>query len=173
MLTDEERYRFDLQGFLVRRGVLSGAEIAQVHEQIDGLNLPAPGESVQSQRFTGLLEAGGLLRNLVDHDAVLDVVREFCGPQVRLDHAYGIVMAPGTAGLGLHGGGVVAGRRGHAAPPAFDAVGRQHHGLDLRAAEVDAERVHPRVQSGCVRASSQARAAPCSLGARRWRTVAW
>lgn len=106
MLTDEERYRFDLQGFLVRRGVLSGAEIAQVHEQIDGLNLPAPGESVQSQRFTGLLEAGGLLRNLVDHDAVLDVVREFCGPQVRLDHAYGIVMAPGTAGLGLHGGGV-------------------------------------------------------------------
>ena len=45
-------------------------------------------------------------RNLVDHDAVLDVVRELCGPQVRLDHAYGIVMAPGTAGLGLHGGGV-------------------------------------------------------------------
>ena len=103
MLTDEERYRFDLQGFLVRRGVLSGAEVARVHEQIDGLNLPAPGESVQSQRFTGLLEAGGLLRNLVDHDAVLDVVRELCGPQVRLDHAYGIVMAPGTAGLGLHG----------------------------------------------------------------------
>ncbi|MEY4339911.1 MAG: hypothetical protein RLZ14_1761 [Actinomycetota bacterium] len=106
MLTDEERYRFDLQGFLVRRGALSAAEVDALHAEIDALSLPPPGESVQSQRFTGLLEAGGLLRDLMDHEAVIDVVRELCGPQVRLDHAYGIMMAPGTAGLGLHGGGV-------------------------------------------------------------------
>ena len=31
---------------------------------------------------------------------------ELCGAGVRLDHTYGIVMAPGTGGLGLHGGGV-------------------------------------------------------------------
>ena len=35
---------------------------------------------------------------------MLDVVVELCGPYARLDHTYGIVMAPGTAGLGLHGG---------------------------------------------------------------------
>lgn len=105
-LTDEERYRFDLQGFLVRRGVLSADEVRSLHAEIDALSLPPPGDSIQSQRFTGLLEVGGLLRDLMDHDAVIDVVRELCGPQVRLDHAYGIVMAPGTAGLGLHGGGV-------------------------------------------------------------------
>jgi Phytanoyl-CoA dioxygenase (PhyH) len=29
-----------------------------------------------------------------------------CGGGVRLDHTYGIHMAPGTDGLGLHGGGV-------------------------------------------------------------------
>ena len=36
---------------------------------------------------------------------MLEIVRETCGPNVRLDHAYGIVMSPGTSGLGLHGGG--------------------------------------------------------------------
>jgi ectoine hydroxylase-related dioxygenase (phytanoyl-CoA dioxygenase family) len=29
---------------------------------------------------------------------------ELCGPTLRLDHTYGIVMAAGTSGLGLHGG---------------------------------------------------------------------
>jgi ectoine hydroxylase-related dioxygenase (phytanoyl-CoA dioxygenase family) len=41
----------------------------------------------------------------MDHPAVFGIVRELCGAHVRLDHAYGIVMAPGTVGLGLHGGG--------------------------------------------------------------------
>ena len=41
----------------------------------------------------------------MDDPAVLDVLREICGPFVRLDHSYGIVMAPSTGGLGLHGGG--------------------------------------------------------------------
>ena len=36
---------------------------------------------------------------------MLDVVLELCGRSVRLDHTYGIVMAPGTSGLDLHGGG--------------------------------------------------------------------
>ena len=36
-LTEDERYSFDLQGFLVRRGVLAPAELAAFHEAIDGL----------------------------------------------------------------------------------------------------------------------------------------
>ena len=104
-LTDLERYSFDLNGFLVRRNVLSIGEVRRLHIEIDALHLPPPSDGIMSQRFSGLIEAGGLLRDLVDDDAVLDVARELCGPAVRLDHAYGIVMAPGTAGLGLHGGG--------------------------------------------------------------------
>ncbi len=104
-LTEEERYRFDVQGFLVRRKVLSDGELRRLHLEIDALHLPPAGPSISSQRFEGLLEAGGLLRDLLDDPAVLDVVRELCGPYVRLDHAYGIVMSPGTSGLGLHGGG--------------------------------------------------------------------
>lgn len=104
-LTDEERYRFDVQGYLVRRNVLSDGELRRLSLELDAMRLPPAMGTIQSQRFGGLLEAGGLLRDLMDDPAVLDVVRELCGSYVRLDHAYGIVMAPGTSGLGLHGGG--------------------------------------------------------------------
>ena len=103
-LTDDERYSFDLQGFLVRRGVLAPAELAALHEAIDGLGLAPPGETIQSQRFSGHLPRAVAFQHLIDHPAVFDMVVELCGVHVRLDHAYGIVMAPGTSGLGLHGG---------------------------------------------------------------------
>ena len=66
--------------------------------------LAPPGDTIQSQRFSGHLGKAPAFRDLIDHPAVLEVVVELCGPYVRLDHAYGIVMAPGTSGLGLHGG---------------------------------------------------------------------
>ena len=103
-LTDDERYSFDLQGFLVRRGVLAPSELAALHEEIDALGLTPPGETIQSQRFSGHLLHASTFQQLIDHPAVFDIVVELCGPNVRLDHAYGIVMAPGTSGLGLHGG---------------------------------------------------------------------
>ena len=47
---------------------------------------------VQPHRFTRL-------RDLMDDPAVLDVVKELCGPFVRLDHAYGIMIARGDLGI--------------------------------------------------------------------------
>ena len=35
---------------------------------------------------------------------MLQPLVELCGPTVRLDHCYGIIMSPGTSGVGLHGG---------------------------------------------------------------------
>jgi Phytanoyl-CoA dioxygenase (PhyH) len=104
-LTDAERYSFDLRGYLVRRSALTHGEVAALNTAVDALAVPAPGDSIQSQRFSGHLERADPFRSLIDHPAVLDVVRELCGPHVRLDHTYGIVMAPDTGGLGLHGGG--------------------------------------------------------------------
>jgi hypothetical protein len=103
-MSDPERYAFDLRGYLVRRGVLSGPEVAALHGAIDRLRLPPPGTSIQSQRFSAHLGRSPAFQALIDHPAVLDVAAELCGAHVRLDHAYGIVMAPGTGGLGLHGG---------------------------------------------------------------------
>ena len=104
-MTDAERFRFDLQGFLVRRGTLGPGEVAALNAAIDGFGLPPAGGDIGSQRFTDFLPVARRFRDLMDHPAVLGIVRETCGPNVRLDHAYGIVMSPRTSGLGLHGGG--------------------------------------------------------------------
>jgi hypothetical protein len=103
--TDVERYHLDLYGYVVRRGALAGDEVAALVDATRRLGLPSPGTSIQSQRFTGFLERDQRFRDLLDHPAILVPVLEMCGAKARLDHAYGIVMAPGTDGLGLHGGG--------------------------------------------------------------------
>jgi hypothetical protein len=54
--TEQERYSFDLQGFLVRRGVLGADELAEIHRTIDGLDLPTPGADIASQRFSRFLQ---------------------------------------------------------------------------------------------------------------------
>ena len=104
--TEEERYLFDLQGFLVRRNALSAAEVAEANAAVDAMALPAPTRSIESQRFTGHCAAAPVMRSLIDHHAVLEILAEICGRELRLDHTYGIAMAPGTSGLGLHGGPV-------------------------------------------------------------------
>jgi ectoine hydroxylase-related dioxygenase (phytanoyl-CoA dioxygenase family) len=101
--TEQERYSFDLQGFVVRRGVLDADELARIHQTIDRLDLPTPGADITSQRFSRFLQHE-VFRALMDHEAVLEPLVELCGPTVRLDHCYGIIMSPGTSGLGLHGG---------------------------------------------------------------------
>ncbi len=105
-LTKEERWRFDVQGFLVRRGALTDHELHALNTAVDRLNLPTPDHTIAKQRFNNHLQCDAAFVRLLDHHAIFDVVRELCGDGVRLDHAYGIVMSPGTAGLGLHGGNV-------------------------------------------------------------------
>ena len=104
-MAPEERYRFDLQGFLVRRNVLSAGDVEALNVAVDLLGVPEPGDDIMSQRFGNHLTTARRFRDLLDHDGIFDIVVELCGRNVRLDHAYGIIMRPGTAGLGLHGGG--------------------------------------------------------------------
>lgn len=106
-LSELERYRFDLEGYVIRTGVLAPAEVEALNTAVDSLvaALPPPGPDLGSQRFDGLLDAAGVFDDLLDHPAALPLLRELCGQTVRLDHVYGIRMAPGTSGLGLHGGG--------------------------------------------------------------------
>ena len=103
-LTESERYAFDLHGYLVRRGALTSSEVEALRRAVTGLRLPRAGPTIDSQRFNGHLRRDQVFRDLMDHPAVLEPLLEMCGPLLRLDHAYGIVMAPGSAGLGLHGG---------------------------------------------------------------------
>jgi hypothetical protein len=104
-LTAHERYDFDRNGFLVRRGALDRATVTRLLDLIAQQGYPQPGPTITSQRFHGFLHADPQFRNLLDHDAVREPLMELCGNELRLDHCYGIAMAPGTSGLGLHGGG--------------------------------------------------------------------
>jgi hypothetical protein len=103
-LTDRERYELDVQGYLVRRGALSAAEVATLQLAVDRLRLPPARDTIQSQRFRDHLHTAPAFVALLDHPAIFEVLLELNGPGIRLDHAYGIVMSPGTAGLQLHGG---------------------------------------------------------------------
>jgi hypothetical protein len=104
-MTPEERYRFDLQGYLVRRQALSQGDVEALNVAIDMLHVPPPGDDLMSQRFSNHLTAARKFRDLIDHPKIFDIITELCGANVRLDHSYGIVMRAGTSGLGLHGGG--------------------------------------------------------------------
>jgi ectoine hydroxylase-related dioxygenase (phytanoyl-CoA dioxygenase family) len=105
-LTAHERYFFDVNGYLVIEGVLRPDEARRLHDVISARRVATPAGSISSQRIDAdfLLWDQGF-RALLDHPAVLARLRDLLGDHLRLDHAYGIVMAPETSGLGLHGGG--------------------------------------------------------------------
>jgi hypothetical protein len=101
-----DRYTFDVRGYLLFDQVLDRRTVARLRQLIDAQGLPPADETIERQRFG----QGGRMfgwdpafSDLLDHPMALAVVNELIGPYVRLDHAYGITMRPGTAGLGLHG----------------------------------------------------------------------
>ena len=101
-----DRYAFDCRGWLLFADVLDPATVAHLRQAIADQDLPVPGDSVWDQRFGEhgeLLRWGPAFRELVDHPLVLDALGQLIGPTARLDHSYGIMMRPGTSGLGLHG----------------------------------------------------------------------
>jgi ectoine hydroxylase-related dioxygenase (phytanoyl-CoA dioxygenase family) len=126
-LTEEQRYLLDLQGFVVLPAVLDAEQVAYLHRVLDERRLPAPSTSIQSQRFNGFLVWDEAFRDLLVHPRVLPVMAEMVGDRLRLDHCYGIAMAPGTDGLGLHGGGAPF----DAAQYALHRDGRMFHGLSV------------------------------------------
>lgn len=104
-LTEHERYFFDVNGYVVRHGVLDESTLARLDDAFAHRQLTPPSEDLWSQRSEGMLEWDEVFLELLDHPAVVDVVAELCGDTFRLDHVYGIHMRPGTSGLTMHGGG--------------------------------------------------------------------
>jgi hypothetical protein len=101
-----DRYTFDLRGYLVFEHALDRETVERLRTVIDAQGLPVPDETIERQRFG---QGGRLFSwdpafcDLLDHPLAIAVLEELIGPYVRLDHAYGIAMRPGTSGLGLHG----------------------------------------------------------------------
>lgn len=103
MLSNEEKFRFDLEGYLVIPGVLTASECAQLSELSDTA-WPRQAEDGAFRRTSNVSQWGEPFRNLMDHPRVLPYLIELIGPRVRLDHDYAIYMQRGARSQPIHGG---------------------------------------------------------------------
>ncbi len=115
-----QQYLFDLQGYLVIENALSAEEVATLNHLIDAQNLPPPEESprfgsaptlgssliapesVPESRMnrgqtapvgSGFLDWGKAFCDLLDHPAIMPVLRFRLGDAFRLDRLYGMYHA--------------------------------------------------------------------------------
>ena len=100
-----QQYLFDLQGYLVIEDALSSEEVAVLNRLIDAQDLPPP---VESPRFgsapagAGFLDWGQPFCDMLDHPAIMSVLRFRLGDAFRLDRLYGMYMHQGMSYFKLH-----------------------------------------------------------------------
>ena len=123
-MNDEEKYLFDLNGFLVLPQVLSPEEVGRGNEAIDRhagqmqeIDRSLARGSSALQGSSRRLDLGGMLawerpwcelfRDLLLHPGVKPYLEGILGEGYRLDHGPGLIaMNAGCEGGVLHGGGV-------------------------------------------------------------------
>lgn len=122
-MTEEEKFRFDLQGYLVLEKVLTLDEVAAANEAIDRhSHLVAnrrPGLAHTSLRLRGETGKAGFavdplsfdrpwcepFRRMLTHPRLIDIFNELLAPGFRLDHGPLLIqMNRETEGHWLHGG---------------------------------------------------------------------
>lgn len=100
-MTEEQKFLFDLNGFLVIENVLSEEECRKIRQQVYNMKyrpelLPETWRQVP----------GGLLEPLIDHPKIIPVLHELLGPHLRLDYGYAIWREKGQRHpMDLHHGG--------------------------------------------------------------------
>lgn len=104
MITDEQKFLFDLQGYITIPGVIPPEHIKQMQADMASHGIVDPQNDPNASRFGNFLKWGPIWRNLIDQPAVMPFLTEFIGPKFRLDHIYGMAMSAKGArgGEGLH-----------------------------------------------------------------------
>lgn len=102
-MTREEKFLFDLQGYLVVKQVLSGAEVAALNV-IAARRGPALSEARRYDRVFRASAWGPPYQALIDHPRIVPYLVALVGPRFRLDHDYCIFTTKGGRGQDLHGG---------------------------------------------------------------------
>jgi ectoine hydroxylase-related dioxygenase (phytanoyl-CoA dioxygenase family) len=103
-MTDEQRYLFDLQGYLRVVGVLSPDQIQTMLSDLDAHGISNPENDPGKSRFAGYFAWGEVWRHLIDHPIILPLLSEIIGPKLRLDHTYGMAASASAepSGNSLH-----------------------------------------------------------------------
>ena len=99
-MTEEERFRFDLTGFLLRPAILSSDQIGNIIDQIDRIKHNPDSLSPEHREVPG-----GPSSVTIDHPKVIEVLHEIIGPDIRMESASCIWRTKGQQHGGLHGGG--------------------------------------------------------------------
>lgn len=111
----EQKYLFDLQGYIALPGVLSSEllqscnEVLDYYESLDEEKFPSPlclgqERTKENLYISNILEASPVFAELVDLPPVLDVIAEVTGGPYRLNHTYTIYRwGGGYTGLHMHG----------------------------------------------------------------------
>ncbi len=104
-MNEEERYLFDLQGYLVLKNVLDADTVAGMNTWLDAQtqNNPEWQSQTGNKHLENVITWGTPFRNLMDHPRVLPYLIAMMGDMLRLDHDYAIFLKPGHKGLELHG----------------------------------------------------------------------
>lgn len=101
-MTPEEKFIFDLDGYLVVKGVLAADEVERLNTLADEA---WPGEYDENNyRSSNVTTWGKAFLDLVDHPKLIPYFLELLGPKFRIDHDYSIFMRQGGKSGGLHGG---------------------------------------------------------------------
>ncbi len=109
----EEKYLFDLMGFLVVKQVLSREDVDELNALIDSYDLWRKAESGQESAWVNdpnFMTLGALhtwdepFRRLLAHPRMMPYLLTLVGPKFRYDHGHALLMRPGAKQLGLHGG---------------------------------------------------------------------
>jgi phytanoyl-CoA dioxygenase PhyH len=102
-MTPEEKFLFDLEGYLVIKQVLSSAEVAALNAIADR-KAPALSEGRRYHRVFRASAWGPQYQALIDHPRIVPYLVALVGSRFRLDHDFCIFMAKGGTGQELHGG---------------------------------------------------------------------
>ena len=104
-----QQYLFDLQGYLVLHNVLGAPELAELNRLIDAQRLPSPHERIRFGSAAGahgpdhgFLNWGEPFCRLLDHAAIMPILRFRLGDCFRLDRLYGIRMHKGQTMGAMH-----------------------------------------------------------------------
>jgi hypothetical protein len=103
---DDDRFLFDLQGYLCIPDALSPALVEELNEAIDAMVRHDLHDAQTTHRWSHLLARSRAFRELIDLPVVLPILEELLGSDFRLDHEYVDLIRAGMGpiGAGLHGG---------------------------------------------------------------------
>ena len=104
-MTPEEKFMFDLEGYLLLRSVLTVDEVAELNAVADRVYTDVYSDT-GVKRTSTISKWSRAYQNLIDHPKVVPYLVELVGPKFRIDHDYCIFMRKGGRRGRLHGGAI-------------------------------------------------------------------